>query len=253
MSAGKAVMDVIQSFLGAFENMQAKGGDSVQKLITQATKGISGETVFAGSKVGPLRKIAQSFVGLNKGNDEIVSRRFAGDVSKRLYGAIQSRNALEEVVRGTKGFADLDKPDMNRILAGIATGKPDDFLGDISKNDTLNEAIEAYTGSLRGLGIKASADNMGEIAGLNTTLAGIASSDDAMRTLGMNIKNAGIRGQAGAMFGARFTKNGKTTPVRGIMGMAAPGVGITLGTNFLSVPNKVLDVATEDAIRRGRI
>lgn len=250
MSAGKAVTELFSAFLGAFEGMKS-AGKSVGDLIGDATKGIDLDTAYAGSKVGTLRKVAQGFLGLNRGNDEIASRRFAGDVSKRLYGAVQSRNALASMIEADTGFKAANV-NINKVLSQVAAGDTPTFLGGL-KGEKFTEAVADYTGSLRNIGIKADLKNIGEVTNINTALANIGSSEDAMRTLGMNIKNAGISGQAGAMFGSQFVRGGKVAPVRGVMGMGLPMTGVALGTNLLSVPNKVLDVATEDAIRRGRI
>ena len=253
MSAGTSVVkQLIETFVGSFKELP-KAGDAASDLIQQATRNVDFNAVHAGSDVGRLRKTAQSLVGLNKGNDEIVTRRFAGDVSKRVYGAVQSRNVLEETLRGTDAFKTVSEKgtvDIDESISSLISGNTPEYLKDI-KSDALDQAVAIHAQGLRSLGVDISKAE--DVMNIDRTLGQIGLDNDIMGMLGRNIKDAGIRGQAGAMFGARFIKNGKATPVRGVLGMVAPTVGITFGANLLSVPNKVLDVATEDAIRRGRI
>jgi len=255
MSAGtSAIKQLVETFVGSFKKLP-KAGDAASDLIQQATRNVDFNAVHAGSDVGKLRKVAQSLVGLNKGNDEVVTRRFAGDVSKRVYSAVQSRNMLEEAIKGTDAYKITFKKtggniDIENSIAGLISGNTPNYLKDV-KSEVLDQAVAIHKHGLSNLGIDVSkAEN---VIGIDKALGQIGADTEIMGMLGRNIKDAGIRGQAGAMFGARFLKDGKATPVRGVLGMAAPAIGITLGANALSIPNKVLDVATEDAIRRGRI
>jgi len=255
MSAGsKVISRLFETFIDSFKSLP-KAGDAAETLVRNVTKNIDQSSVHAGASVGKLRKVAQSLVGLNKGNDEVVTRRFAGDVSKRVYSAVQSRNMLEEAIKGTDAYKITFKKtdgniDIENSIAGLISGNTPNYLKDV-KSEVLDQAVAIHKHGLSNLGIDVSkAEN---VIGIDKALGQIGADTEIMGMLGRNIKDAGIRGQAGAMFGARFIKDGKATPVRGVLGMAAPAVGITLGANALSIPNKVLDVATEDAIRRGRI
>lgn len=246
-SAGKAAFNLLDSFISSFGGFKIAGKDAVE-VMQSAVKNVDTEVIEAGSRVGPLRQVAQGLFGLNRGNYEISSRRAVGDISQRVTGAVKSRRMLEDVIKGTDVYKDLSKDspaDINALVNELITG------GDRFKNvksDTLNDVLSMHKYSLKSLGVPET-----DYAQMSDTIREIGSDEKIMGILNQNVRNAGIRGQAGAMFGGTFIRDGKVAPVRGVFSMAAPTVGIGFGLKALSVPSKVLDVATEDAIRRGRI